>query len=58
METLILMLDTIAVMVVIYFSYKGSKSPDNPEMGPFRIRLYKADESRAAPAKNDRGRAR
>lgn len=44
METLVLTLDTIALMVVIYFSYKGSKSPESPEIGPFRIRPYKAAE--------------
>ncbi|MGI4798820.1 MAG: hypothetical protein ACRYG8_33230 [Janthinobacterium lividum] len=57
METLILTLDTIAVMVVIYFSYKGSKSPDNPEIGPFRIRPYVAPEKPAAPT-NARDRRR
>lgn len=58
METLILTLDTIAVMVVIYFSYKGSTSPDNPEIGPFRIRPYKADEKPVVPPKNGPGRFR
>ena len=38
METLILTLDTIALMVVIYFSFKSEKSPDKPELGPFRIK--------------------
>lgn len=42
METLILTLDTIAVMVVIYFSYKGEGAPGQPELGPFRIRTPKA----------------
>lgn len=50
METLVLTLDTIAVMVVIYFSYKGSKTPDNPEIGPFRIRSFVAAEKPASPA--------
>lgn len=39
METLILTLDTIAFMVVIYFSFKSEKSPDKPELGPFRIKV-------------------
>ena len=55
METLILTLDTIAVMVVIYFSYKGSKTPDDPELGPFRIRPYvpaeKPPTSRTGPGR-------
>lgn len=38
METLVLTFDTIALMVVIYFSFKSEKSPDKPELGPFRIR--------------------
>ena len=33
------MLDTIALMVVIYFSLKTEKSPDKRELGPFRIRV-------------------
>lgn len=37
METLFLTLDTLALMVLLYFSYKGEKSGD-PEQGPFRIR--------------------
>ncbi len=47
METLILTLDTIAFMVVIYFSIKGEKLPGKPELGPFRI---KADAPASAPA--------
>lgn len=38
METLVLTLDTIAFMVVIYFSFKSEKSPDKLELGPFRIK--------------------
>lgn len=57
METLILTLDTIAVMVVIYFSYKGSKTPDDPEVGPFRIRPYEPAEKPAA-SRNAPGRRR
>ena len=37
METLFLTLDTVAVIVLLYFSYKGEKS-GNLEQGPFRIR--------------------
>lgn len=44
-------------MVVIYFSYKGSKSPDNPEIGPFRIRPFVPAEKPASPA-NARDRRR
>ncbi len=39
METLVLTLDTIAFMMVIYFSYKSEKAPDKPEQGPFRIKV-------------------
>ena len=39
METIVFMLDTIALMVVIYFSLKTEKSPDKRELGPFRIRV-------------------
>lgn len=38
METLILTFDTIALVAVVFFSYKNEKFPDRPEIGPFRIR--------------------
>lgn len=39
METLILLVDTIAVMVVVYFSLKNEKLPEGePEIGFFRIK--------------------
>ena len=46
METLILTFDTIAFMVVIYFSVKGEKQSGQPELGPFRI---KSDAKAAQP---------
>lgn len=56
METLVLTLDTIALMVVIYFSYKSGKSPESPEIGPFRIRPYKATEKTEDMRKTRSGR--
>ena len=48
METLILTLDTIALMVVLFFSYKGETAPGQPELGPFRIRARKPADPVAA----------
>ncbi len=40
METLILMFDTVALMVAIYFSVRNEKSPGKDEAGPFRIKPF------------------
>ncbi len=39
LETLILMLDTAAILVVVIYSLRNEKrSPDSPEVGPFRLK--------------------
>lgn len=39
METLTLMIDTAALIVLLLFSVRNEKrGPDQPEIGPFRIR--------------------
>jgi len=52
-ETLILTVDTVALMVILYYSYRCEKSPDKPEAGPFRIKREPpaADEVSTPPAK-------
>ena len=52
METLVLTLDTIAVMVICYFSYKGEKAPGQPELGPFRIRSFRKAPDATAPTES------
>lgn len=53
METLILLVDTIAVMVVLFYSLKNEKLPEGaPEIGFFRIRSHpaiKGPEKRPEP---------
>jgi hypothetical protein len=55
-ETLVLTLDTIALMVVIYFSYKSGKSPERPDIGPFRIRAPEAAVKVVEERKTQSGR--
>ena len=40
METLILMFDTAALMVAIYYSVLNEKTPGKDEQGPFRIKPF------------------
>ncbi|MDT7952285.1 MAG: hypothetical protein RQ966_12350 [Acetobacteraceae bacterium] len=46
-------MDTVALMVILYYSYRCEKSPDKPEAGPFRIKREPpaADEVSTPPAK-------
>jgi hypothetical protein len=58
-ETLILLVDTIAMMVVVYFSLKNEKLPEGaPETGFFRIRGpdKPAEPKEAEPLKARRSR--
>ncbi len=42
METLILMFDTAAILVVVVFSLRNEKRPsDSAEFGPFRIKPFR-----------------
>ena len=49
METLVLTLDTIAIMAICYFSYRSEKSPGQAELGPFRIRTAKESAKPVPP---------
>jgi hypothetical protein len=55
-ETLILLVDTIAVMVVVYFSLENEKLPEGaPETGFFRIKSPdKPPEPKAAESSRAR----
>ena len=55
METLLLTLDTIAIMVICYFSFRSEKTRGQPELGPFRIRSAKETVAQAKPT-GERGR--
>lgn len=44
MESLILTANIVVLIIVLWYSVKHEKSPDKPEMGPFRIKTeHKAE---------------
>ena len=61
METLILMIDTAAIIVVVIYSLRNEKRPgDADEIGPFRLKKLPAavaPTKAIVPGKRSRSRA-